>query len=272
LKENQTQEKYSFLWLKSYKQQPLGTCHFHHMQNVIPDKIVRGSIGIDIGCGCGQDLFRMAKDNPCVHIIGMDISDGVYAASRLCVDLTNVSVIRGSAEDIPLKNEVCDFVYSFGVLHHLTDYKKGFLEVVRVLKRHNPCFLYLYEDHCDNSIKYIAVKIISFIRKITVMIPSRLLYFLCSLASPFVVILFSYPASLFRKFKVTHVLYERMPFNFANGPFSLTADLYDRFATPIEHRFGRKELLNIFTKSGFYNINITKLKDTAGWVAWGYKR
>jgi hypothetical protein len=62
-----------------------------------------------------------------------------------------------------------------------------------------------------------------------------------------------------------------MPFNFAGTPFSLSGDLYDRFSVPIEYRFSRSELYDLFEKFGFFNIAITRLKNSAGWVAWGYK-
>jgi hypothetical protein len=62
-----------------------------------------------------------------------------------------------------------------------------------------------------------------------------------------------------------------MPFNFARTPFSLRRDLYDRFGAPIEHRFSRRELGEVLVRNGFRRIKIKRMRDTAGWVAWGYK-
>ncbi len=267
-----TVSRYSFLWSTCRNLSAPDTYHFNYMQEVIPEKIIRGELGLDLGCGCGWDTYIMAKGNPSVRIVGMDISDGAYNASELSKGLNNVSILKGSAEDIPLRAGVCDFVYSFGVLHHTPDYTKGFVEIVRVLKKSAPCFLYLYEDHSENMIKYLALKLITAIRKITVRIPPKALYFLCSVFSPLVFICLSLPSRLLSKFKSTAHLAKAMPFNFAEGPFALGADLYDRFSAPIEYRFSREEVYDLFAKTGFSGINITRLKDVAGWAAWGYKK
>lgn len=270
-KEHDTEKRYSYLWLRYRDKNPPLKYHYDHMQEVIPDKMVRGSVGIDIGCGCGWDVFIMAKNNPSVRIIGMDISSGIYNALQSAKDLRNVSIIKGSAGEIPLKDETCDFVYSFGVLHHMADYKRGLLEINRILKKACPCFLYLYDNHSDNPIKYNFIKAISFMRRATVMLPSKILYLFSLFLSPVIVLLFTCPAKLFKKFKLTYKLYQNMPFNFGSSLFSLSGDLYDRFSAPKEHRFAREDLYKLFEKLNFSNIGITKLKATAGWVIWGYR-
>ncbi|MDD4979826.1 MAG: cobalamin-dependent protein [Candidatus Omnitrophica bacterium] len=264
--------RYGFLWSTCDNMPPPKKYHLDFMQETIPEKITRGSCGLEIGCGCGWDAFAMAKNNPMLHVIGMDISDGVYVAAKLSRKLNNVNIIKGSAVDIPLRNGVCDFVYSFGVLHHIPDYKKAFLEIGRVLKKGSPCFLYLYEDHAQNLIKYLGIKLINIIRKFTLKIPPRILYLFSCLISPVFVIIFSYPARFFKRYRITYTLYEKIPFNFGRSLFSLRGDIYDRFSAPVEHRFSRDELYRIFDEFNFYNIQITKIKATAGWVAWGYKQ
>lgn len=269
---NDTIRKYSFLWSKSRHTKLFEKYHFNAMQEILPEKIVTGSIGLDLGCGSGEDTFIMAKNNPSVRIIGMDISEGAYVASRLSSSLKNAIILRGTGSSIPLKNETCDFVYSFGVLHHMHDYKKGLLEIFRVLKKRSPFFLYLYEDHTGSPLKYVGVKIIAIIRKITVKIPPRILYVLSYAISPVLVLLFSYPAKIFKRFKLTYGLYEKTPFNFGHSLFSLKGDIYDRFATPTEIRFNPRTIYKIFSESGFTDVKTTKLKARAGWVVWGYKK
>ncbi|MFA5410276.1 MAG: class I SAM-dependent methyltransferase [Candidatus Omnitrophota bacterium] len=270
LEENNTKKKYSFLWSRYQNKEAPETYHFNHVQEVIPDKIVRGRLGIDIGCGCGWDTHIMAKDNPAVRIVGIDISEGISTAFRLNKNLENVNILKASALHIPLEDKICDFAYSFGVLHHLPDYKKGLLEIKRVLKKSSPCFLYLYEDHSERPIKHILLKLVTSLRKITIRIPARVLYIFSLLLSPAVVLFITYPAKFFKKFRFTYKIYENTPFNFGDSLFSLSGDLYDRFSAPIEHRFSRDELYKLFQELNFYDINITKLKATAGWVVWGY--
>jgi ubiquinone/menaquinone biosynthesis C-methylase UbiE len=271
LGEKETRKKYSFLWSKYQNFRPLEEYHFNSMSEVIPEEIVRGKIGLDLGCGCGWDTLIMAKNNPGVRIVGVDISDGVHNAGRITRHLDNVTIIKGSAANIPLQNESCDFVYSFGVLHHMCDYKNGLLEIRRVLKKYSPCFLYLYEDHAENRIKYTFLKMVALFRKITVRLPPEVLYVFALSLSPLIVLIFAYPARFFKRFPATRKLYEKMPFNFGDSLFSVSGDLYDRFSTPIEHRFGQQELQDLFKRLRFGEVRITKLKATAGWVVRGIR-
>lgn len=241
------------------------------MQEIIPEPIVTGNLGIDVGSGCGYDTYFMAKDNPSVNIIGLDISDGVYTAKEITSQLNNVMIIKGSALNIPARDNVFNFAYSYGVLHHTTDPKMGMMEIVRVLKEGAPVFLYLYEDHSDNRLKYFILAIISMLRKVTIRIPPKILYIIAFLTSPFVVLFFSYPARFLKMFKATQDLSERIPFNFGTSLSSVTGDLFDRFSAPIEYRFNREEVYNLLYNAGFIDINVEKFKAKAGWVAWGRK-
>lgn len=272
-KTDKTRKVYGYLWTKDNAVRPMPEgYHFDNMQEVIPESIVRGSWGIDAGSGCGQDTHIMAKNNPSAKIVSMDISDGIYTNSKLNRGLPNVYVVKGSMLQIPFKDGVFDFAYSFGALHHTTDQKNGLSEISRVIGEKASAYLYLYEDHSENTVKYIAVKIISVMRKITVKIPARMLYGLSLLCSPFIFIFFTCPAKILGKSRFTKRLSEKIPFNFGDSPFSLAGDLYDRFGAPVEYRFSRREVNNMFEKCGFSGINITRLIATAGWVAWGYKK
>lgn len=263
---------YSFLWNRENEILHFNSkWHFNAVQEVISEPIVRGSKGIDIGSGCGYDTYIMAKENSSVKIVSIDLSDGVYETKRLTSKLKNVQIIKGSVLEIPIKDNNFDFAYSFGVLHHIRDIRKGLLEIYRILKNDSPIFLYLYEDHSENIIKYIAIKIISKLRKITVKVNPKIIYILSYFASPFIFFLFSLPAKIFARFSLTKHLYEKIPFNFGINPFSLRGDLYDRFCAPIEHRFSRQQAYDLLISCNFYKVYITRLKDSAGWVVWGYK-
>jgi len=268
---NETLRRYTLIWSKSDNITPPDKYHFNSMQEVILENIVDGKIGLDVGCGLGWDTFIMARRNPLTRVIGMDINKSVYATSRFTLKPKNVTILRGTATRIPLKDNLCDFVYSFGVLHHIPNYRKAFMEVHRVLKVNRPAFLYLYESHADNTAKRLSVKATAVIRKFTVRIPPKVMYIMSLAASPVVVVLFTYPAKIFKRFKKTYWIYEAMPFNFGSSPFSLAGDIYDRFATPVEIRFGKDDLANFLKECSFANIKITRLNATAGWVVTAYK-
>lgn len=262
---------YGFLWKNSKNENP-GKWHYNSMQEVVKEPIVKGEKGIDIGSGCGYDTLIMAKNNPLVKIISLDISEGVYRTKKLTSDLSNVWVIKGSALSIPIADNSLDFAYSFGVLHHTPDPDSAVREIARVIKKSAPAYLYLYEDHSENRIKYLLLKFVKALRIITTKLPSKVLYGLSFLASPFVVMVFTLPYRALSRFTVTRALSEKIPFNFGTNLFSLTGDIYDRFGAPIERRFGRDETFKLLNRNGFSGISICRMKATAGWVASGYKK
>ncbi|RJP28981.1 MAG: class I SAM-dependent methyltransferase [Candidatus Omnitrophota bacterium] len=268
-KEKKTSSVYSYLWRKADKDGLLAKSHYERMQEVIPEQIIRGCRGLEVGSGCGCDTLSMAKANKSVMICSLELSDGIYETKDLCKGLPNVKLVKASAINLPFKDEIFDFAYSFGVLHHTIDPEKSLREIARVIKKEAHVFLYLYEDHSDNPIKYSAVKFVSLIRVFTLKVPSKILLILSYIASPFVVLFFSYPAKVMRRFSLTRKLSGNMPFNFGTHLFSVAGDIYDRFAAPIEHRYSRSQLTDLLRGCGFSDINITKLKGLAGWVTWG---
>ena len=71
------------------------------------------------------DTYHLARANPHLTMLSLDISEGVFATRKITFKLANVRVIQGSCLSLPVKNESCDFAYSYGVLHHTSDPEKG---------------------------------------------------------------------------------------------------------------------------------------------------
>ena len=105
--------------------------------------------------------------------------------------------------------------------------------------------LYLYEDHQDSRVKHLAVKAVSFLRRATSRMPAKLVYIIACIMSPFMVLLYSWPAKLFKRCKGSYRLYQRMPFNFGTSLFSLSGDIYDRLSAPVELRFNPQKIHNL---------------------------
>ncbi len=265
-----TARLYSHLWSQA-SPGTLTRTHLHNVEEALGEPVVQGKIGLDAGSGSGKDTAMMARRHPSVEVISLEVSEGVYETRRRTEGLPNVHVVRASVLALPLRSGVCDFGYSFGVLHHTSDPRRGLQEIVRVLKTGGRASLYLYEDHADNLFKAIPLKLVAALRRVTTRLNTRVLSGLCYFFSPFVVIAFSIPAKIMFRYRATCHLAERMPFNFGTSLFSVHGDLMDRFGAPIEFRFSQARLLALLRACDLTGLRTTKMKDTAGWVASGKK-
>lgn len=276
---SETTTLYSHLWTASLLEPGHETercdtiegLHVDAVEEALQASVVQGTIGLEAGCGSGRDTAAMATRHPALELISLDMSEGVFEAKRRTAGLSNVHIVRASVLSIPLRSDVCDFGYSFGVLHHTTDPTRGLQEIVRVLRGGGHVSLYLYEDHSDNRWKSIPVTLVAVLRLLTTKLNVKLLSCLCYLLSPFVVVIFSIPARVMGRFDATRVLAEKMPFNFATSLFSVHGDLMDRFGAPIEIRYNRETLTNLLRSCCLQDIYISKLRSVAGWVARGVK-
>ena len=93
----------------------------------------RGLIALDIGCGAGLSLIRLAGHREVHRVIGLEPDEG---ALRLARRHRGFELIRGSATDLPLVDEFADIVTCFDVLQHLPDGgdRTASAEIARVLR------------------------------------------------------------------------------------------------------------------------------------------
>lgn len=98
-----------------------------------------GEICVDLGCGRGNDVIRMAQtvgDKGMAY--GLDISDGMIEkakknAEKLGVD--NVMFVKSELESLRLPSNVADLLISNCTLNHASDKTAVWNEIFRVLKK-----------------------------------------------------------------------------------------------------------------------------------------
>lgn len=99
----------------------------------------RGNIVLDVGSGSGTDtLIAALKVGPEGKVYGLDMTDAMIEKARANVEkagVSNVEIIKGNAEAIPLPDELCDVVTSNGVLNLVPDKSAAYQEIYRVLRR-----------------------------------------------------------------------------------------------------------------------------------------
>ena len=109
----------------------------HISNNLTINNIDLGSedIVLDIGCGSGKAARLAAKICTNGKVIGIDPSAAMIRLSNNNTDgkLINLKFKKGCAEKIPVANKSFTKVIAINSLHHWQDYKKGLIEVGRIL-------------------------------------------------------------------------------------------------------------------------------------------
>lgn len=110
---------------------------------------VKGIDVLEIGVGMGADFLRWVHAG--ARAVGIDLTEratGITAERlrvRAGIDSPWLSV--ADCERLPFADESFDLVYSWGVLHHTSDTKKGLAEAVRVLRSGGKLKVMLYHRH-----------------------------------------------------------------------------------------------------------------------------
>ena len=78
----------------------------------------RGLAALDVGCGAGLSLIRLAGHREVARVVGLEPDAG---ALRLALRHRGFEVVQGSALDLPFEDESFDVVTCFDVFQHLPD-------------------------------------------------------------------------------------------------------------------------------------------------------
>lgn len=111
-----------------------------------------GKSVLEVGCGVGLDTFILAVHG--LQVTAIDLTDvGVMTVKRRFNRLgLNGGFAVCDACRLPFEDSRFDYVYSFGVLHHVADTGESIREVLRVLKRGGEARLMLYHRRSLNEV------------------------------------------------------------------------------------------------------------------------
>jgi ubiquinone/menaquinone biosynthesis C-methylase UbiE len=102
---------------------------------------------LEAGCGTGHMTAEMAACLPDVDFTAVDITEGsLDVAKKLAGErgLKNVTFKRSNLTEFDSSLAKFDFIYSQGVIHHLTDPQAGMNNLNRYLKAGGFAFIWLY--------------------------------------------------------------------------------------------------------------------------------
>jgi ubiquinone/menaquinone biosynthesis C-methylase UbiE len=98
----------------------------------------QGEICVDLGCGRGNDVIRMAQavgDKGLAY--GLDISDGMIEKAQknaAKLGISNVQFIKSELESLKLPSKIVDLLISNCTINHANDKTAVWNEIYRVLK------------------------------------------------------------------------------------------------------------------------------------------
>lgn len=134
------------------------------------DKIV-----LDVGCGVGRFSEIVLKYGG--KIISIDLSYSVYVAQKNFRNNPNITFIQADIFGLPFKEQIFEYIFSIGVLHHTPNCEKAFKLLPKFLKPKGKIAVWVYP-------KTMPTAYWDFIRIFTKHIPKRLLFYLSYLAIP----------------------------------------------------------------------------------------
>jgi len=140
---------------------------FEKMTNILPFKMLRrriiselknynlNGLLVDVGCGSGNLIVEVAQKYKSIDLKGIDISDEILklAKQRAIKNELNerIKFEIGNVENLPFSDNSIDFIISSLSLHHWSNPKIAFKELVRTLKGDG---LLLIFDFRRNSRKF----------------------------------------------------------------------------------------------------------------------
>ncbi|WP_020659724.1 class I SAM-dependent methyltransferase [Amycolatopsis benzoatilytica] len=90
---------------------------------------------LDVGCGTGSLLRRLAEHYDKAELIGVDpAANTVETATSLAADQPRLRLLVAPAEDLPLPDAHVDLAVSTASLHNWADKARGIAELARVLR------------------------------------------------------------------------------------------------------------------------------------------
>ena len=226
------------------------------------------SVGFDMGCGSGR--WASYVSTKVKKLICIDPSEeALEIAKKNLKNTKNCFFSLGSANLNDLKDNSMDFGYSLGVLHHIPNTLSALESCSKKLKTGAPFLVYLYYRFDNRGFMFKLTWRISNVMRLII---SHLPFAIKRVITDLLAILIYFPMARLAFFL------ERLGFKskflplsfYKNLPlYTMRTDSLDRFGTPLEKRFTKKEIKDMMEKVDL--LNITFMEEEPYWVCLGYK-
>jgi SAM-dependent methyltransferase len=224
---------------------------------------------LEAGSGMGRHTYFLAQFAG--KVVAIDLGSAIRVTAANTLMQRNVRLVQADIDHLPFQPESFDFICSIGVLHHLPDPKAGFHRLVQSLRPGGTVHVYLYWALEDAAAwKRSTLALINTLRRLTVRLPYPLLERLAWLVAVVGYLSFSLPYRYLSQRPTTHLLVRDFPLQrYAKDGFQVCYnDQFDRLSAPLEYRFTRNQVLDLFAHEGLVDVHI---QPHYGWLACGRK-
>ena len=139
---SKTAEIFGYEWKNFPELHKIYEEQFEEWTSPIKKEFFKDKFILDAGCGTGRHIYY-SKKYGAKEIIGVDLSQAVEVAYENNKD-KNVHIVQADIYNLPFKQNIFDFIYSIGVLHHLPNPKKGFKNLIQYLKKQGRIAIWVY--------------------------------------------------------------------------------------------------------------------------------
>jgi len=215
--------------------------------NIFSLEKINNKIIADIGAGTGRVVKTFLKFNPSM-VYAVEPSDiGVSKIARDFEKNDNLQIIQSDGLNFQTK-ELCDYIFSLGVIHHIKDPTDVLTNIRKNLKKNGKIIIWVY-GYENNFIYICFYKIIS---KFTKYFPDKLLYVFANLLNlilqPYIILckffnlpLKNYLLKVFNKF----------------GWLKRNDVIFDQLNPEYAKYYKKEEILKELTDAGFSNLTIS---------------
>lgn len=222
---------------------------------VTPEMVNENTSVLEVGCGSGRFLKYLSSKAG--FLVGIDPSQAIFAADELLGKNDKVILARASANDLPFNDGSFDFVCSIGVLHHIPDTFKALKACVDKVKRGGYFYTYLYYNLDNRGFLFRSLYNLSnTIRLGICKLPAKPKRFVCDVLAVGVYMPFVLTSRFLRSAGLPIKYRKKIPlFGYENRSFYVIRnDSLDRFGTPLEQRFTKKQIQEMMEKAGLTEI------------------
>jgi len=247
-------------WTKfgHFSYEEISTAGDQYFDIVTNEMCHKDSLVLDLGCGTGRWSYYLSDKVKFIEAI--DPSKSVLSASELTKDLGNVRVTQAAVGSIPFEDHCFDFAMGIGVYHHIPDTYKAISDTIKKLKVGGHFLIYLYYD-LDNRSKLYKVLFgaVNLFRVLVSSLPKRLKKFACECIALFIYLPMVIFSRCLKWFKASEAFLKKIPLSYyADKSWKIIRnDALDRFGTPLEQRFSKKELIGLLESCGLDNIVVS---------------